>query len=145
MIVVRRLPMVVVTVVAFAAVGVVARDSTSPVDAVFSDVSAPWMPAAPLAGGLTSTWFCPGVPASGADRTAGHVTVFNAEDHAVEARATFLVDGDRADSVLTKAYEVPAFGSTDIDVDALGVLRCVMRRQALGRVTTRCACLSLST
>ena len=119
MIVVRRLPMVVVTVAAFAAVGVLARDTTSPVDAVFSDVSAPWMPAAPLAGGLTSTWFCPGVPASGADRTAGHVTVFNAEDHAVEARATFLVDGDRADAVLTKAYEVPAFGSTDIDVDAL--------------------------
>ena len=119
MIVVRRLPMVVVTVAAFVAVGVLARDSTSPVDAVFSDVSAPWMPAAPMAGGLTSTWFCPGVPASGADRTAGHVTVFNAEDHAVEARATFLVDGDRADAVLTKPYQVPAFGSTDIDVDAL--------------------------
>ena len=38
MIVVRRLPMVVVTVAAFVAVGVLARDSTSPVDAVFSDV-----------------------------------------------------------------------------------------------------------
>ncbi len=115
----RRVPMLALTLVTFAAVGLVARDPAPPVDAVFSNVSAPWMPAAPLPGGLTSTWFCPGVPAAGAERAAGEVTVFNAEDHAVQARATFLLDGDRSDDVLTQPYSVPAFGSTVIDVDHL--------------------------
>ena len=44
-----------------------ARPST-PTPPVFSTISAPWMPAVPVPGGLTSSWFCPGVPASGDGR-----------------------------------------------------------------------------
>lgn len=117
--IVRRIPMLVVTVAALVVIGVVGRDTPVPVGAVFSDVSAPWMPAAPLPGGLTSTWFCPGVPASGADRSGGEVTVFNSGDGPMQARLTILLDGDRSDDVVRQSIDVPAFGSTPVDVDAL--------------------------
>ena len=59
------LPMLVVTIAALVAIVLGAGTAVVPTSAVFSTVSAPWMPAAPLPGGLTSAWFCPGVPAAG--------------------------------------------------------------------------------
>ena len=72
----RRLPMLVVTIAALIAVALGAGTAVVPTDAVFSAVSAPWMPAAPLPGGLTSSWFCPGVPAAGEEGRTGSITVF---------------------------------------------------------------------
>ena len=45
------------------------RDTPSKPAATFASVIEPWMPAVPTARRLTSTWFCPGVPA---DRRRGH-------------------------------------------------------------------------
>src|SRR5262245_19692379 len=108
--------MLVVTVAALVAIVLVARTAILPTDAVFSTVSAPWMPAAPAPGGLTSSWFCPGVPAAGKDGSAGSVTVFNAADAPLHGRLTVLsVDDDP----LTQEIEVPALDSSSFDLDKL--------------------------
>lgn len=59
----RRLPMLAVALVGILALVLVARDTAPTVDPVFSEVASPWMPSAPAPEGLSSTWYCPGVPA----------------------------------------------------------------------------------
>jgi Family of unknown function (DUF5719) len=114
--IVRRLPMLAITVVAVLAVVLVAGSAVLPTNAVFSTVSAPWMPAAPLPGGLTSSWFCPGVPAAGKEGAAGSVAVFNSEEAALRGRLTVLtVEGEP----VTQDIEVPPFESLSIDLDTL--------------------------
>jgi hypothetical protein len=90
--------------------------AVTPTAAVFSTVSAPWMPAAPLPGGLTSSWFCPGVPADGADGRSGTVTVFNSADTALHGRLTVLrLNGEP----ITQELEVPPFDSVSRRLDEL--------------------------
>jgi hypothetical protein len=108
--------MLVVTIVAALAVALGASTAVLPTNAVFSTVSAPWMPAAPLPGGLTSSWFCPGVPAAGEEGRSGSITVFNSADAALRGRLTVLrVDGEP----LTQDIEVPPFDSLDVALDDL--------------------------
>ncbi len=110
----RRLPMLVVTIAALIAVALGAGTAVVPTDAVFSAVSAPWMPAAPLPGGLTSSWFCPGVPAAGEEGRTGSITVFNSADVALRGRLTALrVDGDP----VTQDIEVAPFRSLTVRLD----------------------------
>ncbi|MET0324397.1 MAG: hypothetical protein ABW219_04175, partial [Ilumatobacteraceae bacterium] len=70
--------MLAVSVVGLAAIGLVGYQTTDPVPAAFSTVAAPWMPSAPSSGTLTSTWFCPGVPAGGEEGTGGEIVIANA-------------------------------------------------------------------
>lgn len=112
----RRLPMLVLTLALLVALVLTARDTVPTTQAVFSNVAAPWMPSAPLPGGLTSTWFCPGVPAAGENGAAGTVTVFNVGDAAMGGRITVL--GVEGDSV-TEPVDVAAFGQQVFDLDAL--------------------------
>jgi hypothetical protein len=115
-VILRRLPMLVVTIAALIAVALGAGTAVVPTDAVFSAVSAPWMPAAPLPGGLTSSWFCPGVPAAGEEGRTGSITVFNSADVALRGRLTVLrVDGEP----VTQDIEVPAFRSLAVRLDEL--------------------------
>jgi hypothetical protein len=108
--------MLVVTIAALIAVALGAGTAVVPTDAVFSAVSAPWMPAAPLPGGLTSSWFCPGVPAAGEEGRTGSVTVFNSAEVALRGRLTVLrVDGEP----VTQDIEVPPFRSLDVRLDEL--------------------------
>lgn len=74
---IRRIPMLVVVTVAAAGVVTVARDRVEPDLASFSTAAVGWMPAAPIEGGLTETWFCPGVPATGSEGVEGTVIVAN--------------------------------------------------------------------
>ena len=104
--IVRRIPMLVGDDRRVIAVALGAGTAVVPTDAVFSTVSAPWMPAAPLPGGLTSSWFCPGVPAAGEEGRTGSITVFNSADVALRGRLTVLrVDGEP----VTQDIEVPPF------------------------------------
>lgn len=112
----RRLPMLALSVVGLVGVSVATRVTETPIDAVFSNVSAPWMPAAPLPGALTSTWFCPGVPAAGADRTAGEIEIFNSEANEMRGRLTVLGDDE---APVTQDVTVPAYDSVVVDIDAL--------------------------
>ncbi len=112
----RRFPMLVVTIAAVVAVAIGAGTAVVPTTAVFSSVSAPWMPAAPLPGGLTSSWFCPGVPAAEGEGRTGSVTVFNSGDTALHGRLTVLgVDGEP----VTEDIEVPPLDSLERRLDEL--------------------------
>jgi hypothetical protein len=87
---VRRIPMLAVTVVAAVAIGVAARDTPAATPSTFAAVAEPWMPAVPTASAVTSTWFCPGVPATGAAGTAGDIIVANAGEVPLTARVTLM-------------------------------------------------------
>lgn len=115
--IVRRLPMLAVAVASVATVAVVGRDTVEPGSAVFSAVSAtsPWMPSAPIATTLSSTWFCPGVPASDADDEGGEIVVANAD--AVELRARVTLLGESGDPV-TEDITVAPHARTTVDVGA---------------------------
>jgi Family of unknown function (DUF5719) len=91
-VIVRRIPMLAVTVAAAAATvtAVVATDDPAPSAPTFAAVPEPWMPAVPTASAVTSTWFCPGVPATGAAGTAGEIVVANAGTTAMTGRITFM-------------------------------------------------------
>jgi hypothetical protein len=93
---VRRLPMLAVTVAAAVALGVAAKDTSSAPTATFASVAEPWMPAVPTAKAVTSTWFCPGVPATGAAGTGGDVVVANAGDQPLTGRITFMAGEGQA-------------------------------------------------
>jgi hypothetical protein len=93
-----------VSVGALGVIAVAGRETPEPVTAVFATVSAPWMPAVPAGGTLTSTWFCPGVPASGEEGTAGEIVVANAGPAPMEARITLLAgSGEAVEQALTVA------------------------------------------
>ena len=76
---------------------------------------ASWMPAVPTVPALTTTWFCPGVPATGAEGTAGDFVISNSTDGAVDARVTLLA-GPGQDA--TQQVEVPALGRSTISAAA---------------------------
>src|SRR5262245_40764813 len=68
------------------------------------------MPALPAPGGLTSSWFCPGMPASGKDGVGGEVVIANAGSTELDARVTLLAgpgdDVERAVTVAPRGREV---------------------------------------
>ena len=112
---VRRIPMLVV--VALAAVGVVtaARDRLQPEVASFSTAAVGWMPAAPVAGGLTETWFCPGVPATGSEGVEGTVVVANRTGE--QRVGTALVYNEQSQNVRVP-ITLEEWATVTIDLDA---------------------------
>lgn len=74
-----------------------------------------WVPYVPSDDILESTWFCPGVPATGETDVGGAVIVTNTGDQPTSARVTFLSDTAAA---RTKIVDVPAFDRVQVDVDA---------------------------
>jgi hypothetical protein len=111
----KRLPILLAVVAAAVALVLVGREAVSPTPPVFSTISAPWMPALPVPGGLTSSWFCPGVPASGDEGVGGEVVIANAGSAALAARVTLLAGPDDA---VEQAVTVPPRGRQVVDVDA---------------------------
>jgi hypothetical protein len=105
-VIVRRIPMLAVTVAAAIAIGAAARETPSSPTATFASVVEPWMPAVPSAKAVTSTWFCPGVPATGAAGTAGDIVVANAGAGPLGARITFMAAEGQAVEV---PLSVPAY------------------------------------
>lgn len=144
----RRLPMLAVAVVGIVVMVFVARDTARTVDPVFSEVASPWMPSAPAPGGLSSTWYCPGVPAGPpadpaaepatsepADTTASDSSDA-ADADAVDAEriagevTVFNPDGDTMNGTITvltdsedqqlvQPFSIPAYGSHEFDIDEL--------------------------
>ena len=112
----RRVPALVLTIAAFAAIVFTARDSPAAVVPVFATVRAEWMPFAPPAGGLTQTWFCPGVPATGEDGVGGEVVIANAGTTEISSDVTLL--NDEAATV-TQTITTPPHDRTVVDIDAL--------------------------
>lgn len=142
----RRLPMLAVAIVGIIVMVFVARDSARTVDPVFSEVASPWMPSAPAPGGLSSTWYCPGVPAGApaapaaaetassepadtteaadtatggvdVERIAGEVWVFNPDGDTMNGSITVLTESE--DQQLVQPFSIPAYGSHQFDIDEL--------------------------
>lgn len=111
----RRVPALVLTVLAFAAIVITARATTATVTPVFSSIRAEWMPSAPPAGGLTQTWFCPGVPATGEDGVGGELVVANPGSTEISADVTLLNDEQ---TVVTNVVTVAPHDRTLLDLDA---------------------------
>src|SRR5690606_33287265 len=74
-----------------------------------------WMPAAPVAAGLTETWFCPGVPATGVDDVEGEIVIANRDESRMVGTVLVVNDGGE-----TRRLElaVDGWASTTIDLDA---------------------------
>jgi hypothetical protein len=107
--------MLAVALAAALGIGVAARDDVTGVAPTFASRTAPWMPAAPTQPALTTTWFCPGVPATGAEGTAGEFVVSNSTDGPLAARVTLLAGPGQA---VTQSIEVPALDRSIISAAA---------------------------
>jgi len=81
----------------------------------FGSAAPPWIPAVPPAGGLSTAWYCPGVPATGETGVGGSVIVANPSDATVQARVGFL---GAATGGVERVIEVAPRGRISIDVDA---------------------------
>ena len=92
----RRLPGLLLVLVAIVGVVVGSRNASESSVPQFSIASEGWMPAAPAAGGLIESWFCPGVPASGVDGVEGEIVIANRGAETLEG--TVLVLNDQAES-----------------------------------------------
>lgn len=114
----RRLPMVAVTGATLVTAVVLGRSAPDVADPVFSDLSAaaPWMPAVPAKSGLSTTWFCPGVPASGDEGVGGEIVVANADAAPIDVRISLLGE---TGIVTTQDLTVAAQTRETVDVDEL--------------------------
>jgi hypothetical protein len=118
----RRAPALAVVGVALAGIVAVGASSAAPSVPTFSAVGSEWMPAAPEPGGLSATWFCPGVPATGEDGVGGEVVIANSRD--VELSATLSLLGEEAAAVEQVVAVAPRSRAV-LDVDALMTSRFV--------------------
>ncbi|TDT17425.1 hypothetical protein BDK89_3033 [Ilumatobacter fluminis] len=92
----RRLPGLLLVLVAVVGVVVASRNTAESSVPQFSVTTAGWMPSAPAAGGLIESWFCPGVPATGVDGVDGEIVIANRGGQSLEG--TVLVLNDDAES-----------------------------------------------
>jgi hypothetical protein len=115
----RRIPMLAITVAGAAAIALAARDAPAATPPTFASVPEPWMPAVPTASAVTSTWFCPGVPASGAAGTAGEIVIANAGADEMTGRITLMAgEGQSVQAPLSVAPNARAVVSAAASLQA---------------------------
>ena len=115
----RRLPALLLILGALVATVVVARDPVDAEVAQFSQSAAGWMPAAPASAGLTETWFCPGVPATGTDGVSGEIVVANRRNARLLGSALLM-------------NELGENARVDVSVDPLSTGRILLPQQLTG-------------
>ena len=111
----RRFPALVVVVAALVGLVVTARDRLEAQTATFSITASGWMPYAPVAAGLTETWFCPGVPATGVDGVGGAIVIANRGEERMVG--TILVINDEG-ATRRLDLAVDGWASATVDLDA---------------------------
>jgi hypothetical protein len=130
----RRIPLLLIVLLAIAGTVLVSREQLSAERPVFSTAAVGWMPSAPPEQGLTETWFCPGVPATGvedvdgavvianrsADRLVGTILVFNEKSE--NRRLDFDVDGWATASVDLAATLPGEMVGATVEVEGGGAL-----------------------
>jgi hypothetical protein len=111
---IRRIPMLVLAVLALAVVVTTARDTVAVERALFSPAATGWMPSAPTADRLTESWFCPGVPATGVEGVEGSVVIVN---RSPERRVgSVLVYNETAEN-RRLALDLDPWASSFVDLD----------------------------
>ena len=111
----RRFPALLLVVAAVVGLVVTARDRLDAQPPTFSFTASGWMPFAPAATGLTETWFCPGVPATGADGIEGAVVIANRGEERMIG-TILLINDEGASHRLDLA--VDGWASATVDLDA---------------------------
>ena len=88
----RRVPILAAGLVGGSSSPGSGTDGVEPVTPVFSvsGAAVPWMPAAPITSPLSTTWFCPGVPASGEPDVGGSIVVANTDDGELAVNVTMV-------------------------------------------------------
>lgn len=109
----RRLPLVVVLLLALAGLVVVATDHPVPLDASFADVPAPGTPHVQGTDVTTRSWYCPGMPTAG--ESTGEIVITNPTARPLAGRYTLYVP---AGDAVTRPLGVDPFGRAVIDVEA---------------------------
>jgi hypothetical protein len=148
--IVRRLPVLVASVAAAGGFVVAARETPEPEAPVFASIPAPWMPSVPSGAALTTTWFCPGVPADRAEGSAGAFVLANAGPAPMQARVTLLAgDGQAAELPVTvdpysratidpSASVSAPFAGAMVEIDGGGGLVEQVATQAAGTSVAPC-------
>jgi hypothetical protein len=111
----RRYPALILSVVAMVGVGLAARNPVSSSVPTFSVTAGGWMPSAPPVAGLTETWFCPGVPATGAEGVGGSVVIANRSDERMVGTVLVLNEKDASRRL---ELEVDGWSTAVVDLDA---------------------------
>ena len=112
----RGFPALVLIVLGLIGIVVVGRDDPTTQTPFFANTVASWMPAVGVSGSLTGSWFCPGLPAGGADGVGGEVVVSNgAEAQVVGSYSVLTEEGVVAED----AFTVASWDRTTIDVASL--------------------------
>ena len=110
----RRIPTLALVVAAIVALVLTTRDRPVASTPTFSVVASAWMPFAPAATGLTETWFCPGVPATGADDIEGEIVIANRGDGQMVGTVLLVNDAGETRRV---DLTVAGYSWTRIDLD----------------------------
>jgi Family of unknown function (DUF5719) len=111
----RRIPILVLTLIALVAAVLVAGPSVSRAPATFSATAGGWMPSAPPPSALTQTWFCPGVPATGADDVGGALLIAN--QSADRAVGSLLLFNEQSESRRVDV-DIDPWSVAEVDIDA---------------------------
>lgn len=109
----RRYPALVLAVAALVAVIATGRDALPADTATFSVSAQGWMPHVTAESGLTETWFCPGVPASG-DGVQGELVVANRTGARLEG--TVLLVNDARENI-RRDLAVEGWSHAVVDLD----------------------------
>jgi len=121
----RRLPALLALLVALGALVFGTRSELAETTPTFSVSANGWMPSAPPLGGLTETWFCPGVPATGVDDVDGEIVIANrTADRMVGSILLVNSDQEQPRPALDVAGWAPATGDLDdlLPGDVVGAL-----------------------
>ena len=112
----RRLPAVLALLIAVGALVAGTRSDLEASVPTFSVSANGWMPSAPPIGGLTETWFCPGVPATGVDDVEGEIVIANRTGDRMVG-SVLLVNSE--EERLRLALDVDGWASATVDLDDL--------------------------
>jgi Family of unknown function (DUF5719) len=107
----------VVVVGALAGLAVAGREDPIRLDPTFAFLGEPTMPFVPTGSFITSTWFCPGVPA-GEDGVGGSVVVTNPADEPLDGRIT-AYSSEPGTPEVSQPISVSARSSLEIDLRSL--------------------------
>lgn len=111
----RRIPAMVLAVLALAGAVAATRYQPQRDEAVFGLFEAPWMPHAVESGEVTEAWFCPGIPATGVDDTGGILRIANRRGEPSAGTAVLFNDKSETKRI---DLNIPAFSVQEIDVAA---------------------------
>jgi hypothetical protein len=113
----QRSAAAVITTVALVALGITSRDEAVPLDSSFTSLGAPTMPFVPSGSFISSSWFCPGVPA-GEEGVGGEVLIVNSTDEPRNGTITVLTSAPDVGVVL-EPFTVEARSTNRVDLRAV--------------------------